>query len=806
MRFDWALWFFGSSILAQSIQTVPLADAAPSIQPAGLSLKVQEALDELRALESASEPPRASRSKRVLEYVNSLLFERSQPSSLAVARQEDFQSPVSKLEDALTEGDTDALFLLAEMSFHGNYSYPRSYHDAVEYYTLLAESTGNMTALENLALLHSTGLQGIKPDQGLAFLYHTFAASQGSMRSQMALGFRHLNGIGVAPNCTAACEYYAKAAEAAIAWVHTGPPGGMYWSKRAYHYADDVGGLYGSTPVYKLKASGATDPKELDDVIEYYTYMAEKSDIQASFALAKLYNDGTKTVEQDFVKSLYWFRQVAKSYWTKDGKTVKNVKPMQYHAKSAAFIATSYLRGEGTDQDFDKAKIWFQRGIALGDPTAQNGFALMHLLGLGSVQRDVAKAEELFKAAADNDHKGAQVNLGKILAARGDLVSAARQFESAARVGRSEAFFYLAQFFHHGVGREKDCAMATQYYKIVAESVETLHSTIPFGNQAYYDGRIEDAVIANLIAAESGYEIGQLNVAFLLDKHRRAFSTVDVLRSKLLPKITKLKSLFGLSSDSDSTSQPPPAHALSDELALRYYTRSAAQQNLVALVKAGDFHLMGYGTQPDPGKAVGLWTTAADSRMVPLALWNLGWSYENGVGVEQDFHLAKRYYDACLEVDKKAYFPVSLSLLKLRLRSAWNTITGGSINSIRDEESTQTAVTWSSVFTGIKHFWRSQFETKDLGTGAGGDNAEAGTFIDEDYPTVEDELYDTLFILGACLLVLGIVYLRTTWWPPQTRRNHGAGRDAQDPPIPNVAEWIVRTPSLAVAEIITDRF
>lgn len=795
MRLDLLSCALASIVSAQTLETVLTKNDAhaPEVQVHGLSAKVQQALDELKAIESASVSPQSSRSKSILEYIGSSLFSRLRPVALSTQSQDVYKSPTDKLEEAASEGNNDAIFLLGELSFHGNYSYPRSYRNATRYYTYLAESTGNMTALENLAILHSAGLQGMKTDQGLALLYHTFAADQGSMRSQMALGFRHLNGIGVTPDCTAACEYYAKAAQAAIEWVHSGPPGGMYWSKRAYHYAEDVGGLYGSAPVFKLKASGATDPKELNDVIDYYTYMAEKSDIQASFALAKLYNDGTKTVEQDFVKSLYWFRQVAKSYWTKDGRTVKNVKPMQYHAKSAAFIATAYLRGEGTDQDFDKAKIWFQRGIALGDPTAQNGFALMHLLGLGPVQRDVTKAEELFKAAADNDHKGAQVNLGKILAARGDLVSAARQFESAARVGRSEAFYYLAQFFHHGVGREKDCAMATRYYKIVVESVETLHSTIPFGNQAYFDGRIEDAVIANLIAAESGYEIGQLNVAFLLDKHRRAFSLADIVRSIVVPAFSRLKRLMGPLRMADSTSQPKSAYTISDELALRYYTRSAAQQNLIALVKAGDFHLKGFGTVPNPEKAVSLWTTAADSRMVPQALWNLGWSYENGIGVEQDFHLAKRYYDACLEVDKRAYFPVSLSLLKLRLRSAWNTITGGSINSIRDEESKQTPVTWSSIFTGIKHFWRSQFESTDLGAQPGGDNAAAGAFIDEDYPVVDDNFFDTMFILGACFAVLGIVYMRTTWWPQQTRRNHGAGaRDGQDPPIPNVAEWIVR--------------
>jgi SEL1 protein len=40
-----------------------------------------------------------------------------------------------------------------------------------------------------------------------------------------------------------------------------------------------------------------------------------------------------------------------------------------------------------------------------------------------------------------------------------------------------------------------------------------------------------------------------------------------------------------------------------------------------------------------------------------------------------------------LEVNEEAYLPVTLSLLKLRIRSAWNTITHGEIHSIQDEPS-----------------------------------------------------------------------------------------------------------------------
>ena len=66
--------------------------------------------------------------------------------------------------------------------------------------------------------------------------------------------------------------------------------------------------------------------------------------------------------------------------------------------------------------------------------------------------------------------------------------------------------------------------------------------------------------------------------------------------------------------------------------------------------------------------------------MSALAMWNLGWMYEHGVGVPQDFHLAKRHYDNALETNAEAYIPVTLALVKLHARSLWYALFGGPEN------------------------------------------------------------------------------------------------------------------------------
>jgi len=97
----------------------------------------------------------------------------------------------------------------------------------------------------------------------------------------------------------------------------------------------------------------------------------------------------------------------------------------------------------------------------------------------------------------------------------------------------------------------------------------------------------------------------------------------------------------------------------------------------------GDYYYHGLGVPDEPEqarweKAAGYYQSAADTQMSALAMWNLGWMYENGVGVPQDFHLAKRHYDLAYETNSEAYLPVVMSLVKLHARSVWHTLMGGS--------------------------------------------------------------------------------------------------------------------------------
>jgi SEL1 protein len=585
---------------------------------------------------------------------------------------------ITVLEYLAEKNNSDALYVLAQMNFYGNFTHPKNFKAAFDYYHQLAMLNGNSSAQHMLGLMYSTGVGGaVERDQARALLYYTFAANNGNTRAEMTVAHRHHTGVGTTKSCETAVKYYKRVSDKAVAWYRSGPPGGMSWIQESLRLADESGGVYGEGASVSSAGINAkqTHPNQgayasIDDIIEYWDLMSQKGDFKASFNLGRAYYDGQRGLPQDLELARKYFLTVTNRFW-KRGRVVDQFKAGldKIAGKSAGYMGRIYLRGEGVEQNFVRAKYWFDKGIQFGDAQSQYGLGLMLLHGYG-MPKNVGKAGELFKAAAEQDYHPAQVQLGALYLDQGfpdDLGNANHYFELAARYGNLEAYYYLAEMNLLGVGREKSCTTAVGFYKNVAERAEPLVSSWANANLAYEGGDHELALLEYLGMAEQGYEKAQNNVAFILDPKKSAFPLLDGL-------------IQGGKEKSELLQNP--------SLALIHWTRSSKQGNIDSLVKMGDYYLDGIGTNADVDKAVQCYTGAAEYQQSAQALYNLAWMHENGVGLNQDFHLAKRFYDSALEVNEEAYLPVKLSLLKLRARSAWNTFTNGRINSIQDEPCT----------------------------------------------------------------------------------------------------------------------
>ena len=594
---------------------------------------------------------------------------------------------VKLLEGAARNNNSDAMFLLAEMNFYGNYTHPRNYKQAFRRYHDLSSLTGNSTAQYMVGFMYATGIgEAVERNQAKALMYHTFAAGDGNTRSEMTTAFRHHSGIGTPRNCNEAVQYYKRVADKAIAYSRSGPPGGLAIQRDAYRLADEEGGVYGegasavSSGAYANKAAVNSDQNAaFEDVLEYLDLMSRKGDLTATFSLGRLHYDGTRKMKRNLRTARAYFMIVARKHWAKDGSVLSDDNHGVIASKAAAYLGRIFLRGEGTEQSFEKALTWFKRGLANGDAACQYELGLMSLHGYG-VRKDPVIAASYFKAAAEQDSSAAQVQLGKLFLDQGDVPAATRYFELAVRHAHIEAFYHLAELSNNGIGRERSCGLATVYYKAVGEKAEAIHSSFEEANRAYEDGDKETAMVGYMMAAEQGYEHGQANVAYMLDEH-----TSILPLGSLLPWHRPISPLL--------------RNAL---LALIYWTRSAKQGNIDSMVKMGDHYLGGYGINVDVEKAATCYHSAAELQQSAQAMWNLGWMHENGIGVEQDFHLAKRFYDQALETNTESYLPVKLSLLLLRVRSAWNTLTNGKVKSIQSDTSkSPSELDYLSHFKGV---------------------------------------------------------------------------------------------------------
>ena len=77
----------------------------------------------------------------------------------------------------------------------------------------------------------------------------------------------------------------------------------------------------------------------------------------------------------------------------------------------------------------------------------------------------------------------------------------------------------------------------------------------------------------------------------------------------------------------------------------------------------------GRGMKTDYELAAVHYQNAADRSQSPQAMFNLAYMHERGLGIKQDRHLAKRFYDMAVQTNPDAYLPVTLALVRLQFES-----------------------------------------------------------------------------------------------------------------------------------------
>ena len=131
-----------------------------------------------------------------------------------------------------------------------------------------------------------------------------------------------------------------------------------------------------------------------------------------------------------------------------------------------------YDEGLGVDQDYIKAVEFYQQAALLGNASGQFNLAYMYDEGLG-VERDYAIARNWYEKSAAQQHPFAENNLGymyeKGLGVKQDYQKARYWYQKSAIQGDDLAQFHVGTLYEYGLGVKKNLTQAKIWYTKSAE-------------------------------------------------------------------------------------------------------------------------------------------------------------------------------------------------------------------------------------------------------------------------------------------------------------------------------------------------
>ena len=150
--------------------------------------------------------------------------------------------------------------------------------------------------------------------------------------------------------------------------------------------------------------------------------------------------------------------------------TNKFKKIIQYayngNPEAQTLVATSYLTGDGIEQDVSKSAKWFRKAVRHGSTKAMWVLSNLYRKGLG-VDKDKSRAEHLLSRAVDHEYGPAlfQKAMQSFDLKSNNNSEEVKLLIRAKNVGFKPATYLLAKMYEEGNSVEKDAYESAQLYK-----------------------------------------------------------------------------------------------------------------------------------------------------------------------------------------------------------------------------------------------------------------------------------------------------------------------------------------------------
>jgi TPR repeat protein len=251
----------------------------------------------------------------------------------------------------------------------------RDFNKAVEYY-MKAYENGNEESVIKLCGLYGFGAM----DESMAAEMCQIAAKKDPIVSQYNLGFLYFAGIGVKRDVKKAMELF------------------QYPAEQGHTSAE-----FGLGVIYLFEPEGEQNCHE---ALHWLKLAADNHYYEALYVLGMVYFQG-KCVKQDHHKAFEFFTKAANPFYEKRPNKLVDFYDDKGETKSQNILAGMYYYGYGTDVNLDRAFYWFSKAAEQNYPEAIRNLAEFYANGV-IVERDLKKADELYKKADEIERKEAE--------------------------------------------------------------------------------------------------------------------------------------------------------------------------------------------------------------------------------------------------------------------------------------------------------------------------------------------------------------------------------------------------------------
>ena len=369
---------------------------------------------------------------------------------------------------------------------------------------------GDAAAQRNLGFRYSEGVD-VEKDDTQAFEWTKKAAEQGDARAMLNLGHDYAYGWGVSADADEALAWYRKAVEG--------------FRDLAIN-REELDILPLKLIGESLLDNGKPSPSPVRDSslgVAFLEIVAAIGDVASMRMLGTLFSEG-KMVERDIDRALFWLRRaddfgdssalemIPEIHFSEGERLCKELRDAAENGdedtKARARRAEEWLgksrevsrpaeeeNRDLTPEELNKMSVFMQLAYAeAGYPFSQREAGNAYLNG-DVIPKDMAKAVEWWKLAADQGEDGAMYNLG-IAHLNGDgvakddykafqywmqafdsrntlaenrLLSVPKTYRADAEKGDASAQFFMGTAYEYGHGVPKNAETAADWYRKAAE-------------------------------------------------------------------------------------------------------------------------------------------------------------------------------------------------------------------------------------------------------------------------------------------------------------------------------------------------